>query len=295
METPKMTKKERKAAKKAVKNLQRDKVVTTTDIQLVAATLHPLKKDEELEQAEKEEAGPDVDIKENLSFNNSIWTSKSARHDFIAKDRKQVLVDGAEIDGILNTFDVDKSAGGREGELVADLIKAVENDLHHFHDELRMIARQKGGFWRWANKRNYRELVENGKDWDDKEKKPIDSRDSPISDEHRDSVQDAVDDDSSGDSRNGSVDSSVQSSVDTNITVPSIDRKQPVCIEAVAVKNDEPTQASNDTEAGWTLVGTKQLKPRPQGKLIFSGNGGAHRLITKPDAGNYWALRKGLE
>lgn len=330
IEIPKTTKKERKAAKKAAKAMDRDKVVTSADIKLVAEILHPNgEKAEELEGAEMEELEEDLDIKANLKFNNSTCNSKSVRHDYIAKDREQKEVEKAEVERVLLALDVNPKAIGKEGELVTELSQAIKNDLVHHQDELKIVARNKAGFWRWANKRNYRDLVENGKDWDAKhEREPGQNQlqvPQPEQEERRESdVTDATDatintvdteaEDEAAASRSDSVVDSLTDSAGTALTIPSkkaSSRKASIVGGSASTPPSTPSTKNSSAKKaptltlevaeskkrdavqdddGWTTVGKKVLKP-PVGTLTFSANGGLHHLEQKPKS-NFWALSK---
>ncbi|CAK3927035.1 Hypothetical predicted protein [Lecanosticta acicola] len=312
-EVPKTTKKVRKAAKKAVRAMERDKVVTTADIQFIAQILHP-KGDKEEVEVDMEELEEDLEIKMNLKFNNSTCNTKSVRHDYITKDRESKEVDSTEIERILASLEVDPKAAGKEGELVVELVQAIKNDLVHYHDELKIIARNKAGFWRWANKRVYRDRVENGKEWDAKHDR--DPEQNQGQEERRNSelsVEMETEDETS--TRNGSIDLSIPESAGTAITVPStkaassrkappvpkldtplketsstLFAKTPSTNKTPVLETDTPTKGASSEDPGWTRVGEKVMKP-PVGKLTLASNGGLHHLESKPKA-NFWALSK---
>ncbi|KAK4494314.1 hypothetical protein PRZ48_014612 [Zasmidium cellare] len=295
MNTPKTTKKERKAAKKMAKALEREKVVTALDIDAVAKILHPKSEEELVADVEMEEPDEDPDIKMNLKFNNSTCNSKSARHDYIIKDRERSDVDDSTVKNVLIAMEVDPQAKGKEGELVRELAEAVKKDLVHFYDELKIVARNKGGFWRWAHKRAYRDLVENGKEWDAKHAKDAehaakdadqvndaeDRVDYP--DERRPSDQsiDTEEDNETVPSRKGSIDSSAPPSVGTALTIPSTKgsakKKKNTLSISVPTKKTE-----SDDDEGWMPVGKKVLKTPVKGTLSLSSNGGLHHLAAKP-------------
>ncbi|EME40668.1 hypothetical protein DOTSEDRAFT_55815 [Dothistroma septosporum NZE10] len=284
LDTQKVSKKERKAAKKVAKALDRDKVVCTADIKFVATTLHPRgDKPEDVDDAEMGGLSEDLDIKMNLKFSNHTCNSKSARHDFIIKDREQLKMDDLETDRLFDAFDVDKHAEGKAAELVIELTEAIRNDFMHCNDELNIVARNRAGFWRWANKRVYRDLVENGKHWDDKHKPyhPAERRDSAISAE-----ADTEDDTSA--SRHGSLDSSSADSAGTSLTVPST--KSPASKKTAPVLRLSTPLAKKMTfeGEGWSRVGKKIVKA-PVGNLTLSSNGGLHHFQPKP-RGTWGAL-----
>lgn len=277
LEAAKVSKKERKAAKKAAKAMERDKVVTTADIELVAKTLHPEPEKDDETDAEGAESPEQADIKHNLRFHNSTCNSKSARHDYIIKEREVgVAVDEQEIERLLSVFEVDCKAIGKEGELVRELVEAIKSDLGHFNDELAIVARNRAGFWRWANKKAYKELVENGKEWSDKHKREHGPSDD--SEERREStlaVDTEVEDDAAT-SRSGSLDSG---SAGTALTVPS-SKPSSTGKPASLTLAIPPSKPFSDSE-GWTAVGKKVLQPA-RGTLKLSGNGGLRHLAQKP-------------
>lgn len=282
LDTPKTSKKERKAAKKAVRALERDKVVTRQDIEFVATVLHPSSEKEMAEDVEVEEAEGDADIKMNLKFNNSTCNSKAARHDYIIKNRERSDIDDGTIKNLLVAMDVDPRAKGKESELVHELTEAIKNDFVHFYDELKIVARNKAGFWRWAHKSAYRDLVENGKDWDAKHAKEADNH-LTVPDERRQSEQsiDTEADDEPLAYCKGSIDSSAPPSVGTALTVPSTQSTSRKKILSVTTSTAAKKKAEPD-EDGWMQVGKKAWKASPAGKLTLSSNGGLHHLAIKP-------------
>lgn len=257
---PRTTKKERKKLKKAAKAMERDKVITSADILFVANTLHP---EGEREYDKKGVNGVDLaqekDILLNLQFNNSVCNTKTARHDFIKKDHAVDLEESrAEVERLLEVFEMNTKATGKEGKLIAELATAIQSDLVHYHNELHTTAKLRDAFWRWANVRAYGELVENGKDWDDH---------SPRK-ERRDSIEQlggadnnaAVDSEEDEESeRNGSINSIVDtSSTGTAVTSPSIElfptekTKPKVLSIVVPPKSKEPIG-----DPGWKQVSKK--------------------------------------
>ncbi|CZT15494.1 uncharacterized protein RCC_01347 [Ramularia collo-cygni] len=293
--TPRTTKKERKKLKKAAKAMGRDKVVTSADILFVANTLHPegeqKDEDKDLEFAELTE---DEDIKMNLKFNNSTCNTKTARYDFIKKDRGLDL-EGSKIHvgTMLATFEVNTKANGQEGKLVAELTAAIRNDLVHYHDELRTTAKLRSAFWRWANARAYRELVGNGKDWDDH---------APSSQERTDSVADqpALDnaaaiesDEEAKTNRNYSVDSGMDAaSASTSLTVPSVVASPVGKPKVKTLSIVTPKAEDTVDDGGWKQVGSKVLKAPAVGKLKMIRNGGLHHFARTPK-GTFGALADG--
>lgn len=300
----KMTKKQRKAAKKVAKAMDRDKFVTTADILLVAKILHP--------EPEKDADNADADIeamaelKRNLQFNYSTCNTKSIRQSYIDKERggQQHHIQEADINAMLEQFEVDVVAAGKEGELVKELTKAIKSDLLHFHEEVESTARNKAGFWRWANKKHYRALMDRGKDWDDKHK-PMENGEANVVEERRDSAlasdPEGEDEASPTSSRRGSVGvPSLTHSAGTNsdstvLTVPSSSKAPPSTDKAPVLSLSIPstpviaTKSAPVGDPGWIQVGKKVLSAPPRGKITLAGNGGLKHLHLKPK-GKFGAL-----
>lgn len=283
--TPRTTKKERKKLKKAVKASERDKVVTSADILFVADTLHPKFEQENDEAtAEGAELAEDLDIRMNLKFQNSTCNTKTARSDFIKKERVMDLEESkAEVDRLLATFEMNPKASGREGKLVGELAAAIQNDLVHYHDELRTTAKLRSAFWRWANVRAYRELVENGKDWDDHS--PNRERNDSIPGlQTPDEANATESDEEEKMKRNDSIDSSMDdASASTSVTIPSV---APTPIKKMKPKTLTFVTPAKTKEVigdpGWKQVGKKVLRPPPTGKLKMVKNSGLHHLAQTP-------------
>ncbi|KAI5362862.1 hypothetical protein Slin15195_G102430 [Septoria linicola] len=298
-EGQKTTKKERKMAKKVAKALDRDKFVTTADILRVAKVLHPTP-EQEAEQADVEAEGmaEDEEIRWNLRFNYSTCNTKSIRHDFIIKERcSQHQIPEADMESLLEQLEVDINAVGKEGELVQELIKAIKSDLQNFQDEVQSTARSKAGFWRWANKKHYRALLDRGKEWDDKHK-PTERSDCAAVDERRDSAAptepELEGDISPTSSRRGSLGvltlstSGANSTDGTVLTMSSTleehepAKKVPVLSLRIPSAPSKSAESAPVGDPGWTQVGKKLLKSPPKGKIILAGNGGLQHLHQKP-------------
>ncbi|SMQ54372.1 unnamed protein product [Zymoseptoria tritici ST99CH_3D7] len=290
LDTPRTTKRERKKAKKATKALTRDKVVTSADILRVAEALHPQAQTVKNELGEQtfDELTEDLEIRKNLKFNKSTCNTKSARRDF---KKEEMSIDpettASETERLLDVFQVNGKAMGKEGELVSELIEAIRKDLTHHHDELQNTARNKASFWRWANKSAYRDLVENGQEWDSKE--PAKKGEASVEDERRDSAVTAeADTEDEGDvPRSGSINSSEADSAGTGLTVPSSKAAAPKKPKTLTLGTPS-TPAKEEVDPGWTHVGKKVLAP-PIGKLKLASNGGLHHLDHKPK-GKFGAL-----
>lgn len=279
--TQKVTKKEKKAAKNAAKALGRDKVITTSDIQVVAKALHSeAGKDGEMAEAKENiDKGEDPDIIKNLKYNPQIWSNKDARRDFMSRDSEQTDIDDSDVARILGILEINIKTSGGAAELIKELIAAIKKDLVAYQDELKKVAETKAAFWRWANKSAYRDFVDKGKvrvtksQWDPKDNAPPNQhRDSTIA------VEPETDEESS------SIDEGVAESAGTSLTVPS--RKAPPTKKAGdSVQNgDIPSDKTIvATDDGRKLIGTKLNVIKPDsGKITFTSNGGAEHLNVKP-------------
>lgn len=290
--TPRTTKKERKKLKKAAKAMERDKVVTSADILAVAKLLHPVceqkkdgKDDDDAELAE------DMDIKMNLKFSNSTCNTKMARFDFIKKDLAMDMEESkADVERLLIAFEMNLKATGKEGKLVAELAAAIQNDLVHYHDELRTTTKLRSAFWRWANNKAYRELMGNGKDWDDHS--PNKERSDSIEELQARGEENPVESDEDEKlRRNDSIDSGMDAAtVSTALTIPPIEpsstkKSKPKTLKIVLPPKTK--QAVDDP--GWKQVGKKVLKTPTSGKLKMVKNNGLHHLAQTPK-GSYGAL-----
>jgi hypothetical protein len=162
------SKKDRKMMRKAIKAIDREKVITAADIARVAEVLHqePDNQDQQLE---------DLELKLNLSFHASTCNTKSARMGFFEKDNEadDADTDKCELKRILSEFGVAAEVEGALGSLVAELVEAVLHDLDCHRGEMKTFARNRVGFWRWATSKALSHQIEHGKAWDDKAGAPL--------------------------------------------------------------------------------------------------------------------------
>lgn len=164
-----ISKKDRKAAKKAAKAADRPKFVTAKEVKRVGDVLHPQEEDaEEFEKALLE----DENINENLYYHSGTANTVEMRHSFIRQERSgkpDLIVEKAEVDRImaeLKVVDAGEVKDKQTRALITSIAKAVEEDLIHVHNEERLIMRRKGGFWRWASRKAYDRLCANNRIWD---------------------------------------------------------------------------------------------------------------------------------
>ena len=272
-----MTKKERKAAKKAKKVSEMAKVVSQFDIDFVSKVLHP--NDIESEDIEIErQLVDDPDINLNRFYHKGTSNTREIRNDFVKKERRgnkeETHVAPEELEGLLqllNISPITAATSAEEKAIITDLRKKITDDLLHVQNEKELMMMRKGGFWRWASKKAYRRLLQNGKIWGEK------GGDSMVA--------------KSDDTGASSSDSAV-AGADTELTEPDTDAITPSEDDLVTpisklqirrtlspIHTPRTATASSD---GWTTVG-KPGKARPAiGNLKLSHNGGLSKLAQTP-------------
>lgn len=181
-----LSKKERKAAKKLQKLAVLPKVITAADIDFVAKVLHP--HDHASSEADEERRLlDDPDIKLNLYYHKGTNNTREARYRRMERlqDGSRVLViSSEEVEAVLAELKVPalaKAANATEHQLIESIRKAVHNDLLNVAKEQEMVSMRKAGFWRWANKKAYNKLLENGRFWDQKAPETPKHQDSSFS------------------------------------------------------------------------------------------------------------------
>ena len=163
------SKKDRKEAKRQVKAAERVRSIRAKDIEHIGKTLHPEEPaDEEFERS----VLMDKSIEDNIHYHPGTSNSREERQVFISQDRRGKAgfkVTAAEIERIMTEFKIDDtyhSKGKKERALVGQLRDKIVEDLEHEHNEARQIMMRKAGFWRWASRKAYNRLAENGRIWD---------------------------------------------------------------------------------------------------------------------------------
>ena len=175
---------DRKAAKrerKRAKNQQRFNAITVEDLNRVQDALHP----ESLDASEDALYVPhgqgligDSTIDKNIAFNTHAFQYGNLRQGAHAEkflrnkdpsskvsieDLDQILVTIMAVLGIKVT--VPKATKERKG-LITKLSAAIKKDLIAFENEQLETMERKAGYWRYANKRTYNQMVENNQLWD---------------------------------------------------------------------------------------------------------------------------------
>lgn len=158
-----VSKKERKTAKKLARAATRErKAIDAAEIARIGAFLHPRAQEDDVNRPDQ-----DLEIKENLKFHAPTCNGKVARVTFMEDGNVPHAPPSTEdVDQILADLNISRAATGAQKMLVKELAAAIERDLVHHHDELRIFARNKAGFWRWANAKAYHNLLEHGQSWD---------------------------------------------------------------------------------------------------------------------------------
>ena len=163
------SKKDRKEAKRLAKAADRVLEIKAKDVERIGKILHPREPvDEEVERG----LLMDKSIEENVYYHPQTSNNREERHIFISHDRRgkaEFKVTAAEIERImieLRVHDTSHVKGKKERALVGRLRDKIVEDLKHEHGEARETMMRKAGFWRWASRKAYNRLAENGRIWD---------------------------------------------------------------------------------------------------------------------------------
>ena len=281
-----ISKKDRKAAKKAAKVADMPKVLTAAEVDLVARTLHP--HDYEMDKVEAERRlVEDPDIIDNLYFHRGTSNTREVRYRHLEHkqaDKGLAIIQESEIDALLADLHVpatDKLKTKAERMAVEAIRKAVRDAMEQTATERDETTMRKAGFWRWASKKTYKKLVANGSIWEHK----ADNSETP---KRKDSgFPKALNVKASliGDkpalktvSSPGTIADSSSLLSPTTFSGPR--RKVAIAGSAASTRlsiSGTKAQASDE----WTTVGKAEAVKKPVGKLTFSGNGGLTKLQVK--------------
>lgn len=281
--TPKTTKKERKAAKKARKISAMPKALNAATIDHVARVLHPDDHDLDDEELEHQLLN-DPDIKDNRFFHKGTSNVRELRNIFVKKDRKggavTFRVEPEEMDGLLQLLDVKPntaSTSPEEKRIVDELKTKIERDLIQAQEENEGFMMRKAGFWRWASRKAYNRLVANGRIWEDKSEGSQGAKNDGSAESGE---GDGVSSDHSGDATD-----------DTNITEPDTDGVAGVADGVkkldVSTSMTPLTPKTDRTDDGWTSVSKPKAKggkttkkaAAPKMTVKMSGNGGLAKMV----------------
>ena len=276
-----MTKKERKAAKRAKKISEMTKVVSVADIDLVSKVLHPTTADIDDLDIERQLV-EDPDIKLNRFFHKGTSNMREVRKEIISKDRRgskaELHVEVEEMDGLLQLLNVSPLTSASRAEEKArmlELRKKIEEDLIHVQKEQELMMMRKAGFWRWASKKAYKRLLLNGRIWSDKS-----DDGSPVA---------KTEDASTSSSASAGVDADADTDgmateADTGITTPDEDDVTAM-ISAAKMTSVTPLKDEKlitKADDGWTVIGTPSKIKKPLGRLKLAHNGGLGKLAPSP-------------
>ncbi|KAI7234789.1 hypothetical protein KC330_g4623 [Hortaea werneckii] len=284
-----LSKKERKAAKKAAKVANMAKVVTAAEINFVAETLHPTCSTND--DAEDENSlVQDFDIKFNLYYHKGTTNTREARSRHMdAKQRKksEPNIEESEIDAFMAALKIPTSGLDGKGQqsLIREIRDAVHDDLTRVAKEDEQTAIRKAGFWRWASKKTYERHVAKARaQKDDAEVlKRKDSADPVVEAEDVQEVQDNIPQEM------GNIGSVAEVADAPGIPSTPIARLQGHDLQANGPSS--PTTQSEEkldsNEAEWTTVGKLKLsaksdKTRYPTTLKLTGNGGLKKLDQTP-------------
>ena len=285
-----LSKKERKAAKKAAKVAGMAKVVTAAEISFVAEALHSTCA--ATDDAEDENSlVEDFDIKFNLYYHKGTTNTREARNRHLdTKQRKksEPNIEESEIETLMAALNIPTSGfdGKDQQNLVREIRDAVRDDLTRVAKEDEQTAIRKAGFWRWASRKTYDRHVANEKARLEKDGaemlKRRDSVDLVV--EREDVQQDGSED------RQKVEDIETVSDAAAASSVPSTPITR--CQDSVRLASG-PSRSTirseeiyGPSEAAWTTVGKfkKRAKshqtPSPT-TLKFAGNGGLKKLQVK--------------
>ncbi|KAI7212314.1 hypothetical protein KC333_g7184 [Hortaea werneckii] len=286
-----LSKKERKAAKKAAKVAGMAKVVTAAEINFVAETLHPTcctNDDAEDENSLVE----DFDIKFNLYYHKGTTNTREARSrhmDNKQRKKSEPNIEESEIDAFMAALRIPTTGldGKDQQNLIREIRDAVRDDLTRVAKEDEQTAIRKAGFWRWASKKTYERHVANEKaraQKDDAEMlKRKDSADPVVGAEHAQEMEEEVPQKME---KTGSV---PETAVATGTPQTPVAGLQDHAVQASGPSRSATQNEENldSTEAEWTTVGKLKLsaksdKTKSPTTLKLAGNGGLRKLDQTP-------------
>ena len=288
-----MTKKGRKAAKKATKISAMPKVVSSADIAFVATKLHPHTTDLEGEEVDLEgQLLEDPDINLNRFFHKNTSSIREVRREIVLKDRQgskaELKVNVDELQRLLQLLDVSPlapTASADEKAIHVRLTDRIEKDVVQVQREQEQMMVRKRGFWRWASKKAYNRLVANGRIWGEK---------GPAVGKADGSHCGCTSSSSSSSALAGAEEAETSDEVteaETDVTTPTeegVDEKMAGLRFAKersggTASNPNAVVPSTPTDDGWTTIGKPgKLKKRPVGNLKLVHNRGLSKLAQIP-------------
>ncbi|KAI7193666.1 hypothetical protein KC363_g2581 [Hortaea werneckii] len=292
-----LSKKKRKAAKKAAKVASMTKVVTAAEISFVAESLHPTCSAND--DAEDEDSlVEDFDIKFNLYYHKGTTNTREARNRHLDnKQRKKsdFNIEESEIDTLIAALKIPPSSIDSKDQqnLVREIRDAVRDDLIRVAKEDEQTAIRKAGFWRWASKKTYDLHVANGKaraqKGDPEMPKRKDSADPVAEPEDVQEVEGNA-------PRKTESTASIAENTDA-IRAPSTPttglQDRVVLASGSSGSKPQSEEKVDSNQAEWTTVGKSKLSPRSDKTLSpttlkLAGNAGLKKLQVK--AAGYSAI-----
>ncbi|KAI7084953.1 hypothetical protein KC356_g6292 [Hortaea werneckii] len=292
-----LSKKKRKAAKKAAKVASMAKVVTAAEISFVAESLHPTcsaNDDAEDEYSLVE----DFDIKFNLYYHKGTTNTREARDrhlDNKQRKKSELNIEESEIDTLIAALKILTSSIDSKDQqnLVREIRDAVRDDLIRVAKEDEQTAIRKAGFWRWASKKTYDLHVANGKaraqKGDAEMPKRKDSAD-PVAE-----PEDVQEVEGNAPRRMQSTESAAETTdaIRAPITPTTGLRDRVVLASGSTGSKPQSEEIPDSNEAEWTTVGKSKLSAKsdkmlPPTTLKLTSNGGLKKLQVK--ASGYSAI-----
>ncbi|KAK5687194.1 hypothetical protein LTS10_001332 [Elasticomyces elasticus] len=265
-----LPKKERKAARKAAKLASMPKVITTADIEFVANVLHPDDHDNDID--EERRLLEDPDIKLNLYYNKGTSNTRESRHRHIKgkqqKGEAELEFDVVELDAIMVGLKVPAATQAKtasERKLVELIRTAVRDDMVNVAKEQGQTQMRKAGFWRWASKKVYNRLLQNGRLWDQTAEAETPKR--------KDSAY--------GGEEDAAAPISTLKVDETSAAAESTPTPKENTPKSTRGAWTSATVTPSKVDDGWTQIGKVSRKPVVKGKIKLSGNGGLAKLLVK--------------
>ena len=285
-----MTKKERKAAKKAKKISEMAKVVSSADIDFVSKVLHPNEPDvNEIDMERQLVEDPDIQL--NRFFHKGTSNTRDVRNQFVKKHerkaggKEELHVDPEELDELLQLLHVSpltSKSSAEEKAIVTELREKIKNDLLREQREKELMMERKGGFWRWASKKAHKRLVENGRIWGEKDSNSQASRTEETTTRSSSAVGGAEADSEEPDSDTRPTSEDSISEAMSTFKLGS----EPATVQATEKATPRKIK---DTNEGWTTVGKPSKVKTPAGKVTLMHNKGLDKIGKSPNTHGYFS------
>jgi hypothetical protein len=279
-------KKEKKQVKDLQKMSERKKGLTNSDIESVATIL-----ESQIRRRRNATAVTNYEqIKDNLSFHKGSADVKATRtamkQERTASNASEVAhIAPATIDGVLQLLDIaplDKSTAPEGKFLVTELRKKVRDTLVKMHQEADEIEMRRGGFWRWASKKAFKRLQDNGGIWHKDGGALLDE----VKAEGEAVNEDAEDSTENNDMETGTDDSDSAES-ESQPATPEDDATAGAFAYTISELVKEPATPDAIVDDGWTTVATKSGRATPMpkptlAKITLVHNKGLEKIAQSP-------------